>query len=187
MPQIQVSSETPRRICATNITAVHQSLGICPERQARHDDWSAFVTRPHHSRLATKPQQRPSHQEWCASFILLLRYPSSTINRVTDVAVDVITIVFRTYLMDQTIDHLASTLKKGGIKDLLVFFPANKREDRILDETFRKQGIPQVADWWTKKKYAILKEGIIKAIQGSLEEGDSDEDVSLAVIYEFWF
>lgn len=105
----------------------------------------------------------------------------------TDVAVDVITIVFRTYLMDQTIDHLASTLKKGGIKDLLVFFPANKREDRILDETFRKQGIPQVADWWTKKKYAILKEGIIKAIQGSLEEGDSDEDVSLAVIYEFWF
>lgn len=93
-------------------------------------------------------------------------------------AVDVITIVFRTYLIDQTIDHLASTLKRGGIKDLLLFFPQNKRDDRILDEMFRKQGIPQVADWWTKKKYVILKEGIIKAIQGSLEEGDSDEEVS---------
>lgn len=90
---------------------------------------------------------------------------------------DVLSIIFRTYLVDQTIDHLATALKRGGIKDLLLFFPPNKREDKLLDEYFRKREIPQVADWWTKKKYATLKEGIIKAIQGLLEQGDSNAEV----------
>ena len=94
-----------------------------------------------------------------------------------DVAADVIAIVFRTYLAEQTIDHLASTLKKGGIKDLLLFFPPNKREDKVLDEFLRKQGLVQVADWWTKKKYAILKEEVIKAIREHLQNGDSNPDV----------
>jgi len=95
----------------------------------------------------------------------------------TDVAADVIAIVFRTFLAEQTIDHLASTLKKGGIKDLLLFFPPNKREDKVLDEFLRKQGLVQVADWWTKKKYAILKEEVIKAIREHLQNGDSNPDV----------
>lgn len=99
-------------------------------------------------------------------------------NVTLDVAADVIAIIFRTYLADQSIDHLASALKKSGVKDLLLFFPPNKRQDKVLDEHFRKAGIPQVADWWTKKKFAILKEGIIRAVQGSIE-GDSSAEVSL--------
>ena len=95
----------------------------------------------------------------------------------TDVAADVIAIVFRTFLAEQSIDHLASILKKGGIKDLLLFFPPNKREDKVLEEFFRKQGLAQVADWWTKKKYAILKEDVIKAIREHLQNGDSNPDV----------
>jgi len=94
-----------------------------------------------------------------------------------DVAADVIAIVFRTFLAEQSIDHLASTLKKGGIKDLLLFFAPNKRDDKVLDEFLRKQGLVQVADWWTKKKYAILKEEVIRAIKGHLENGDSNPDV----------
>jgi len=93
------------------------------------------------------------------------------------VAADVIAIVFRTYIAEQSIDHLAGTLKKGGIKDLLLFFPPNKQEDKVLDEFFRKQGLAQVADWWTKKKYAILKEDVIKAIREHLEHGGSNPDV----------
>ena len=93
-------------------------------------------------------------------------------------AADVIAIVFRTYLTEQSIDHLAGALKKGGIKDLLLFFPQNKREDKALDEFFRKQGLPQVADWWTKKKYAILKEEVTKTIKEHLQHGDSNPDVS---------
>lgn len=92
-------------------------------------------------------------------------------------AADVIAIIFRTFVAEQSIDHLTTTLRKGGIKDLLLFFPPNKREDKVLDEFFRKQGLAQVADWWTKKKYAILKDEVTKAIGENLEHGDSNQDV----------
>ncbi len=37
-------------------------------------------------------------------------------------------------------DHLASALKKGGIKDLPTFFPPNRRSDSIIDAHFRGAG-----------------------------------------------
>lgn len=96
-----------------------------------------------------------------------------------------IAIVFRTCLAEQSMDHLASILKKGGVKDLLLFFPQNKQQDKFLDEFFRKQGLPQVADWWTKKKYAILKEDVIKAIRDHLSNGDSNPDVGFFFLSRF--
>jgi len=140
-----------------------------------------YVSRSHNCRLSSEFDQGPSYQERYA-IPLLPHYLSPTEHGLplscdTDVAADVIAIVFRTYLAEQSIDHLASILKKGGIKDLLSFFPPNKREDKILDEFLRKQGLVQVADWWTKKKYAILKEDVIKAIKEHLENGDSNPDV----------
>ncbi|KAH9946977.1 eukaryotic translation initiation factor 5C [Amylocystis lapponica] len=87
-----------------------------------------------------------------------------------DVSVGVITLIFRAYLGDQAMDHLASTLKRGGIKDLIAFFPPNRREDKVLEEHFRKAGLPQVADWWTKRQFASLKEGVIRALREMLEQ-----------------
>jgi len=89
--------------------------------------------------------------------------------------------VFRTFLAEQSFDHLAGTLKKGGIKDLMLFFPPNKQQDRVLDEFFRNQGLAQIADWWTKKKYAILKEDVIKTIREHLDNGESSEDIVSAI------
>lgn len=98
-----------------------------------------------------------------------------------DVAVSVVTIIFRSYLVDQSMDHLSATLKRGGIKDLLAFFPPNKREGKYLEEHFRKEGLPQVADWWAKKQYAVVKEGIIKDLSEMLEGEDTTEQVIAAI------
>ena len=92
-------------------------------------------------------------------------------------AADVIAIIFRTYISENSIEHLAAALKKGGINDLLLFFPQNKREDKVLDEFFRKRGLGSVADWWTKKKYAILKEEVIKTLKEHQQNDDSAGDV----------
>jgi len=62
-----------------------------------------------------------------------------------DVAINVITIIFRSYLTDQSMEHLAGALKKGGIKDLLAFFPVSRRGSKVLEEHFRKEGLPQVS------------------------------------------
>jgi len=98
-----------------------------------------------------------------------------------DVAINVLTVVFRAYLADQSMDHLATTLRKGGIKDLLLYFPANRRTDKILDEHFRKAGLPQVADWWTKRQFASLKEGIVSTLKEMLNNEDSHADIVAAI------
>ena len=49
------------------------------------------------------------------------------------------------------------------------------------DEHFRKAGLPQVAEWWTKRQYASLKDGIIKQLQEMLANGDSHADIVAAI------
>ncbi|KAH9162994.1 hypothetical protein EDB89DRAFT_1912971, partial [Lactarius sanguifluus] len=71
-----------------------------------------------------------------------------------DLSVGVLTVILRAYLAETSMDHLAGALKKGGIKDLLVFFPPNKRTDSVLDAHFRGAGLSQVVDWWTRKQNA---------------------------------
>ena len=97
-------------------------------------------------------------------------------------AVSVVTFIFRAYLVDQSMDHLAGTLKRGGVKDLLAFFPPNRREGKILEEHFRKEGMPQVADWWAKKQYAVVKEGVIRELTEMGERGDTTEQVNLFIL-----
>ena len=75
-------------------------------------------------------------------------------------------------------EHLGTALRKGGVRDLLAFFPPNKRTDKALDEHFRAVGLPQVSEWWTKRQYASLKEGIVSTIKEMLGNEDSHDDVS---------
>jgi hypothetical protein len=74
-------------------------------------------------------------------------------------------------------EHLSTALRKGGVKDMLAFFPQNKRQDKFVDEHFRNAGLPQVAEWWTKKQYAALKENIISGIKEALSNDDSHDEV----------
>lgn len=78
-------------------------------------------------------------------------------------------------------EHLAGILKRGGIKDLSLFFPPNKRDDKTLDDHFRSAGLPQIADWWTKRQYASVKEDVIKQLREMLEHEDSHADIVAAI------
>ena len=92
-------------------------------------------------------------------------------------AAEVTAIILRTYLAGIQVEHLAPTLKKGGIKDLSLFFPPNKREDKFIDKFFRERQLAPVADWWLKKKSAMLKEGVVKTIKEHRGNEDSNADV----------
>lgn len=80
-------------------------------------------------------------------------------------------------------EHLSATLKKGGIKDLSAFFPPSKRDNKNLEEHFKKEGLQQVADWWTKKQYAAIKDSIIKELAELMEREEGDDVVSFQFIY----
>lgn len=76
-------------------------------------------------------------------------------------------------------DHLAGTLKKGGIKDLLAFFPPQKQDAKALEAHFKTEGLPQVADWFTKRQFAVIKEGLVNGLKQRCEQEDSVEDVRI--------
>jgi hypothetical protein len=95
-----------------------------------------------------------------------------------DIAVSVITLVFRAYLADQSMDHLSATLKRGGIKDILAFFPPNKRDGKILEDHFKNQGLPQVGEWWLKKQEGVIKEAMVKELRELCEREESPEQAS---------
>ena len=109
----------------------------------------------------------------------------------SDLSVNVLTLILRGYLAETSMDHLAATLKKGGIKDLQSFFPANRRSDAVLDAHFRGAGLPQIADWWTRKQNALIKEDISKAVKDAIEREDQATDVRrfsyLSLSFGSWF
>lgn len=105
----------------------------------------------------------------------------------TDVAIDTVTTIFRVYLADFGMDHLASTLKKGGVKDLLAFFPANKRHAKTLDTHFREAGLPQVSDWFAKRQTFLAKENMLRELNERLEAEESNEDVRISPCFELIF
>lgn len=78
-------------------------------------------------------------------------------------------------------EHLAGALKKGGIKDLLAFFPSSKREGKALEEYLKKEGLPQVSEWWAKKQYAVVKESLVKDLTEFCEREDTPEQVCLQI------
>jgi len=82
-------------------------------------------------------------------------------------------------------DHLSAALKKGGVKDLLVFFPSNKRDAKHLEDHFRGAGLPQVAEWWAKRQYAVIKESIIHEVSEMREREESNDQVGLPMISFF--
>jgi hypothetical protein len=95
-----------------------------------------------------------------------------------DISVSVITLIFRAYLADQSMDHLSATLKRGGVKDILAFFPPNKRDGKILEGHFKKEGLPQVGEWWVKKQEAVVKDAMIKELRELCEREESPEQAS---------
>ena len=102
---------------------------------------------------------------------------SLIVTRWKDLSINVLTLIFRAYLHDQSMEHLSATLKRGGIRDLLAFFAPNKRGEKVLEEYFRKANLAQVAEWWAKKQYAVVKDGLIKELKGFCEREESPETV----------
>lgn len=98
----------------------------------------------------------------------------------SDVAADTFTLVCKAYLSEQSIDHLATTLRKGGVRDLTAFFPGNKRDDSTLSAYFKAAGVSQVGEWWVKKQSSIARESIIAELKERCERDESPEQVSAA-------
>ena len=73
----------------------------------------------------------------------------------------ILTLLFRAHLGDQSMDHLSS-LKRGGVKDFIDFFPPDKRNVTNLDAYFKEKGLPVVAKWYARRLFAAVKDVVVK-------------------------
>jgi len=94
-----------------------------------------------------------------------------------DVSLGIVTLVFRAYLSEQSMESLSSTLKKGGVKDVLEFLPVNKRDGKAFDAHFKAEGLPQVAEWFTKRQNAMVKDQLVKTVKEMSDNEDSAEEI----------
>ncbi|KAH7888854.1 hypothetical protein F5I97DRAFT_1935294 [Phlebopus sp. FC_14] len=98
-----------------------------------------------------------------------------------DASVTVLAIIFRAYLVDQSMEHLATALRRGNIKELLDFFPPNRRDGKILDEFFRKENLSVVAEWYTKRQYALAKDSVISELKDLCQHQEPAETIIAAI------
>ncbi|KAF9113584.1 hypothetical protein BGX27_001232 [Mortierella sp. AM989] len=83
-----------------------------------------------------------------------------------------VTTVFKTYLIDQTVDQFGLNLYKAGMSDrLLDFFPPNKRDEDSFARHFEAEDMKQLVSFQTKKQLILRKDNIIESVKSLLEEG----------------
>ena len=76
-------------------------------------------------------------------------------------------------------DHLSSSLKRGGVKDLIDFFPPNRRNITNLDAYFKEKGLPVVAEWYARRLFAAVKEVVVNGLKDLSEKEEGVDAVRI--------
>ena len=95
--------------------------------------------------------------------------------------------VFRTYLHDQTMEQLASALRKGNIRDWLLFFPQTKRaQPDAIAAHFRSEevNLPQVADYYGRRQTKELRDQTATDLADLVRSEESSPAEMVAMLQE---
>ena len=73
-------------------------------------------------------------------------------------------------------EQLGNALRRGGVKDLLAFLPANKRDAKTFEDHFKKAGLPQVAEWFMRRQSAAARDSIVKTLKELCQDENRTND-----------
>ncbi|KAF8757204.1 eIF4-gamma/eIF5/eIF2-epsilon [Rhizoctonia solani] len=153
--------QRPLEESSLQLDAIHASLASRAKRQSRDRNGSHDLPRSCVCELSSNTYQGQHRQGWCRPIHRHVRLP--------------------VILAEQTMDHLSSLLKKGGIKDLLLFFPVPKRTADALLTHFKEANLPQISDWYTKKQTSALKTQLIAQLKEMCENEEPPEAIITAI------
>ena len=94
------------------------------------------------------------------------------------VALTFLTAFIRTYLAKQNVEHLGGTLRRSGLKDILVVFPLQTRDRKTLEEHFKKENLPAINEWYAKIALSEVKEQTIANVTRMIGDDEADEQVN---------
>ncbi|KAL4402784.1 hypothetical protein ACI68E_000558 [Malassezia pachydermatis] len=103
-----------------------------------------------------------------------------------EVSLKFMTEFFRTYLKEQTMENLASALRKGGIRDWLLFFPQTKRsQPDVIPTYFRNEAqLPQVAEYYGRRQLKELREKTAEDLAELVRTEGTTQEEMLAMLQE---
>ncbi|KAK4057203.1 hypothetical protein OIO90_001698 [Microbotryomycetes sp. JL221] len=92
----------------------------------------------------------------------------------------------KAYLQVESVEHLSTTLRRGGVTDLEAFFPSSKQNANELSAHFKGAGLAPVVDVYLKQKTAQAKEDLSARLKEFVaDEADFDEIASyLKIVYK---
>lgn len=102
-----------------------------------------------------------------------------TLIYLADLTLNFITKVFRAYLVDQSMDNLGTALRKGGVRDLLLFFPSTKRDQpNVITNHFSSTSValPTVSEWWSKRALKEARDSITSELASKRAQGMAEAE-----------
>lgn len=131
------------------------------------------------------PEDRTKLAEATALFIIELQCAPKCLASLTkdhvvkdNIALSFLTDFMRIYLSKQSMDSLASTLRRSGLRDILMVFPQPVRDPKHLEAHFKKEGLPAINEWYGKVMLSEIKEETIVAVERMIGEEETNENVS---------
>ncbi|KAJ3119419.1 hypothetical protein HK098_005511 [Nowakowskiella sp. JEL0407] len=89
-----------------------------------------------------------------------------------------LTLVFKSFLTEQTIDQLSNVLRKSGIDNkLMEFFPESKRQDEYFARHFEGEGLKSLVDYFKKKQQGVVKEKVKASLKEMFENDKSSQEI----------
>lgn len=105
-----------------------------------------------------------------------LKLVASQLPCLSATSINFFTLFCKAYLQTESIDHLSTSLRKGGVTDLEAFFPASRRDTASLSAYFKQAGLQGVIDFHLKQKSAHAKEDLLNRLKEYVaDEADFDE------------
>ncbi|ORY25642.1 hypothetical protein BCR39DRAFT_543514 [Naematelia encephala] len=93
------------------------------------------------------------------------------------VALSFLSPFFKTYLSKQNVEHLGSTLRRSGLRDLLLVFPIQTRDRAHLEEYFKKEGLQPIIDWYAKLASLEAREQTINEVGRLINDEETNEQI----------
>lgn len=94
------------------------------------------------------------------------------------VALAFLTAFCRTYLTKQNVEHLGGTLRRSGLKDILLVFPNQTRDRKHLEDHFKRESLPAINEWYAKIALSEIMQQTISNVARMLNDEEANEQVS---------
>jgi hypothetical protein len=91
-----------------------------------------------------------------------------------------LTTFLKSYLATESVEHLSSSLRKGGVTDLEAYFPPARQTAAELTAHFKANGLAGVVEFYTKQKSGKAKEELVAVLSALVADDADEEEVSRA-------